>query len=227
MVSARRLLAGSLVAVVGESHYQAGILAADRDALASAPVEHLVDFALEVATDEPDLRWFETWLCPEPDNPYDANAIAVWSLGAGELGDRLGYLSRDSAVEYGPVFTMLRGWGFNGAVVPGFIRFGGPDGRTGGVVLALSHADYCLRAMEHEREAHERELARLNRELDRLAELEPNEREVVRERLSYEASAFGRPCDEVAHELGYADEAEAQAAAMAHASRTDVEYGTQ
>ncbi len=64
------------LAVVGESHCQ--------DAL---------EATREVCTHEFEGRpAFTAALVPEPDNPYDENAVAVW----GPRG-RLGYLSRDDA----------------------------------------------------------------------------------------------------------------------------------
>lgn len=221
-ISARRLPAGSLLGIVGESHYQAAIIAANKNAQAkSPPFEWLDGFALDVATDEPELCWFDAWLCHEPDNPYDPNAIAVWSLHDGGLGDRLGYLSRDDAPEYQAVFATLREWGFNGAVVPAFTRFGGPA-KLGGVVIALSRADFCERALDGERSERDEELARLNRELERLPNLEPAERELARERLAHEASVFGTSWREIADELGYPTEESARAAAAAHIEREGV-----
>jgi hypothetical protein len=70
------------VGIVGESHYQ------DELARIAGPKQpggvHLETTAV---------------LLPEPENPFDANAIAVHVLGGGKVG----YLSREDAVDYGPL----------------------------------------------------------------------------------------------------------------------------
>jgi hypothetical protein len=74
------------VAVVGESHYQ--------DALASvAGPKQRGGVQLDT----------QALLIREPDNPHDANAVAVHLNGAGKVG----YLSRTEAVRYGPLLSRL------------------------------------------------------------------------------------------------------------------------
>jgi hypothetical protein len=48
-------------------------------------------------------------LLPEPDNPYDANAVrvAVVPSGTGGAGGYVGYLSRENAVAYRPLIDRL------------------------------------------------------------------------------------------------------------------------
>jgi hypothetical protein len=70
-----------LVAVVGESNYQAAIRAA-----CGARRGEAVSFDC-VAT-----------LICEPDNQFDRNAIAIYAVNGGKVG----YLSRGDAVDYGP-----------------------------------------------------------------------------------------------------------------------------
>ena len=69
--------------VVGEQSYQDNILAASRGRDQDGPFkkQHVALLRLE------------------PDNRYDRNAVCVWIEGR-----RVGYLSREDAVRYGPVF---------------------------------------------------------------------------------------------------------------------------
>jgi hypothetical protein len=50
-------------------------------------------------------------LMREPDNPYDPNAVAIFLDGAGKVG----YLSRDDAVEYGDLLRRCADQGRVGA----------------------------------------------------------------------------------------------------------------
>jgi hypothetical protein len=50
---------------------------------------------------------FTVTLLPEPDNEYDPNAVVVLS----DRSKTIGYLSREDAAEYGPVFTALAAHG--------------------------------------------------------------------------------------------------------------------
>ena len=78
-LSALTLPSGSLLSIVGESHYQpalemtAGIATRGQPPL---PVE------LPIVDEEPELLWFQAVLVREPDNEYDSNAIAVTRRGA-------------------------------------------------------------------------------------------------------------------------------------------------
>jgi hypothetical protein len=84
---------------------------------------------------------FTAALVPEPDNPYDENAVAVW----GPRG-RLGYLSRDNALDYREVFDEIRRRGEDGAACAAHLTGGGAS-KSYGVVLRLSYPEECLTAM--------------------------------------------------------------------------------
>jgi hypothetical protein len=110
------------LAVVGESHCQ--------DALRATR---------EVCTEEFEGRpAFTAALVAEPENSYDSNAIAVW----GPRG-RLGYLSRDDAVEYREVFDEIRRRGEEGGACGAHLT-GGDAGKSYGVVLRLADPDDCM-----------------------------------------------------------------------------------
>jgi hypothetical protein len=87
--------------IVGESHRQDELRALSKRTTDASPFrEDLVDYAADVADSEPDRRWFMAVLVREPDNPADAEAIAVHAQGGGLLG----YLKREDARRYGRVF---------------------------------------------------------------------------------------------------------------------------
>lgn len=54
----------------------------------------------------PPSGYYKAILVPEPSNQYDRNAIAV-NVWAGRAWNHVGYLSRDEAVDYRPLFTHL------------------------------------------------------------------------------------------------------------------------
>jgi hypothetical protein len=131
--------AGGLLAIVGESHRQDTLRAVSRQTTDASPYrEELVDYAAEVAEDEPDRRWFRAVLVREPDNPHDPDAIAVHALGGGLLG----YLKREDAQRYAQVFKSLDKRGFEAATCPAMLMGGG--GKSYGVVLAVSAPEYVL-----------------------------------------------------------------------------------
>ena len=76
----------------------------------------------------------------ERDNEFDENAIAVHADGVGHVG----YLSRDDAIEYQPVFAALDALGASVAACPAFLT-GAPEMTTWGVKLCLSEPDRILR----------------------------------------------------------------------------------
>ena len=131
----RPLAAGGLVSVVGESRRQDILEETLRQAEPLPPLP-VVDFAEEVARQE-ELPWFTAALVREPDNPFDSNAIAVWS----PLGP-IGYLSRDDAFEYQQVMTALHLAGVDGGVCSAFLRRA--DNGMLGAVLALSIPRVCI-----------------------------------------------------------------------------------
>ena len=53
----------------------------------------------------PKARWFQAALIREPNNPHDRNAIAFHASGVGHVG----YLDRETAIQYRPVSTSWLG----------------------------------------------------------------------------------------------------------------------
>jgi hypothetical protein len=124
---------GSLVAVVGEGPRQEALRAIADTATDATPfLGDLRDYALEVAQEEPERRWFRAVLAREPDNPHDSNAIAVYAEG----GQHVGYLSQEHASTYRQVFESVAKRGYEGATCPAMLAGGGD--KHYGVVLALS-----------------------------------------------------------------------------------------
>ena len=76
---------GDVTDVVGESHYQEAL-----ETICGGKTEEAVDKAC----------W--AFLQPEPDNPFDRNAVAVYINGL-----KVGYLSRDLAVDMSVATTHL------------------------------------------------------------------------------------------------------------------------
>lgn len=93
--------------------------------------------------DDEDDRVFDAFLIPEPDNEFDANAVGVWS----SVG-RVGYLPRDDAVEYRPLFDEIRRRGFDGGGCVAVMRGGTPDKPNIGIVLRLSRPEICLAELD-------------------------------------------------------------------------------
>jgi len=138
------LPAEALVGVRGESYYPAAVRELTRNGARELSALTLVSgVAADVAQREPSrkLRWFDAQLIPEPDNPYDANAVAVISPHG-----QVGHLPRESASGYAALFQMLRKLGYSGAACPAFL-----DVRTKSVVLVLSHPTFCMPAVSAER----------------------------------------------------------------------------
>lgn len=113
-------------AVAGESHYQ--------DALRATR---------SICEGEFEGRpCFTAALVPEPANEYDGNAIAVYSPKG-----KLGYLPRDRAAEYRPLFAELTRRGYHGGGCAAHLT-GGDGGRSFGVVLRLADVDDCLDTLD-------------------------------------------------------------------------------
>lgn len=131
---------GALLGITGERHHKAEVQGTLQSAPKTAP-GGLDSRASAVATAEQGkLRWFPTELIPTPENPYDENAVEVrtqWGL--------VGYIDRDHAVEFRPVFDLLTKHRYEGAVVAGFGRHGENQ-----IVICLSFADYCQRHLHDE-----------------------------------------------------------------------------
>ena len=133
------LHASGVVSVVGESHRQDALARVAREA--TGPEPYLADLkgrARAVAREEGRL-WFLAALLREPDNPYDANAIAVHATGVGLIG----YLDRETALDYASVFDELARQGCSVGACPAVLTGGGPS-KSWGVVLCLSSPDAVI-----------------------------------------------------------------------------------
>lgn len=141
--SGRRLYdlpGGALLGITGERHHRAEVEATLKMAGVLAP-EGLDKRASEVALGEHGrLRWFPVELIPTPDNPYDENAIEVRTTAG-----LVGYVDRDHAADFRPVFDLLVKHGYEGAVVAGFGR-----PKQNQIVLCISFADACARHLHEE-----------------------------------------------------------------------------
>lgn len=109
--------------VVGESHYQDALR---RTATICTPGEE-------------GRPSFQAILVAEPNNPYDPNAIAVYSTYG-----KLGYLSRHDADEYTEVFAEIARAGSDGGGCTGLLNGGQPGKPSYGVTLLLADPDTCL-----------------------------------------------------------------------------------
>ncbi|MCW3001770.1 MAG: hypothetical protein JWQ20_1068 [Conexibacter sp.] len=110
-------------AVVGESFHQ--------DALAAtAPLAR---------PGEEGRPMFRAVLLAEPDNPYDANAIAIHSAAG-----KVGHLSRGEALDYAPVMAALADHGYASGSCEAFLNGGPAEGKSFGVVLRLAPPGDCV-----------------------------------------------------------------------------------
>ncbi|MEA2221996.1 MAG: hypothetical protein QOH83_372 [Solirubrobacteraceae bacterium] len=119
---------GEIVAIVGEASYQPAIAAA----CGSTTWEHVRCEIDQLA------------VVPEPSNPYDPNAVAIF-IG----GQKVGYLSRGDALDYQPAMEALLHAGYNAGVCRGSIAGRGPGSETKnlGVFLYLADPDKLLVAL--------------------------------------------------------------------------------
>jgi hypothetical protein len=123
--SALTLHAAGRVSVVGESRRQDALERVARDATGPEPyLEELKGRAKSQARAN-DRRWFRAALLREPENPYDENAIAVHATGVGLVG----YLDRQTALDYAPVFEELARQGYSVGACPAFLT-GGGEGKS-------------------------------------------------------------------------------------------------
>lgn len=130
--------ASQLVKVVGESHRQDVLRKLAGRTSGSEPfLDDLSGRARKVADEKADGRWFRAALIHEKNNEYDPNATSVWADGVGLVG----YLSRDDAVDYQPVFEALDSHGCSVASCPAFLIGGEPGKPSYGVMLCLSSPD--------------------------------------------------------------------------------------
>lgn len=127
--------AGALLPVVGESHRQDVLRRlSERTTLSTEFLEDLSGRARKLADEKADGRWFRAALIREPSNEWDSNAIGVWADGVGMVG----YLERDDAIDYQPIFDALERHGCNVASCPAFLIGGEPGKPSYGVMLCLS-----------------------------------------------------------------------------------------
>ena len=117
------------VDVVGESHYQDCLRQLDQGRLSTGET---------VA--------FTGILVPEPENPYDPNAVAIYGNESGKLG----HLSRKNAVRYRPVVAALRRRDRLGAC-DAYLIGGREDAPTIEVRLHLGSPAECLDLIRLER----------------------------------------------------------------------------
>ena len=140
-----KLHAGDIVEVVGESYRQDVLRRVEATATNSWPfVDDLTGYARRRAEEDLEGRWFQALLVREPDNPADANAVAVQAAGVGAVG----YLSRDNAVAYTRVFETLATRGYDAGLCPAFIVGGSRPGQTLGVLLCLSSPEAVMSELE-------------------------------------------------------------------------------
>ncbi len=126
-----RIRPDAMLDIVGEAHRQQLVRLA-RTPMASD---------LPPGVPSPPAGYYKAMLIPEPTNPYDANAVAValWAVNTWALG---GYLSRENAVLYQPLFRHL---GRNGKQ-PGIVCDAALTSERGGtgVVLHLGTPGECM-----------------------------------------------------------------------------------
>lgn len=134
------LHAAGTVDVVGESYRQDVLGRVAQQATDSSP--YLADLkgkARAIAVKDKESRWFRAALFHEPDNPHDPNAIAVHADGHGLVG----YLDRETAIDYRPVFDELAKQRVRIGACPAMLT-GGRKGTSWGVVLCLSSPEAVI-----------------------------------------------------------------------------------
>jgi hypothetical protein len=133
------LHAGGTVAVVGESYRQGTLERLSRSATGPEPyLEELKGRARSYAR-KPGRLWFRAALMREPTNEHDPNAVAVHASGIGLVG----YLDRQTALDYAPVFDELAKQGVSSGACPAMLT-GGERGMSWGVVLCLSSPEAVI-----------------------------------------------------------------------------------
>ena len=140
-VIAVELPTGALRRVAGESFHQDVLRRVDAEL--ARPGEPPMPIEVARMENIGEKRWFRAVLIPEPQNPYDPNAIAVWS----EVG-QIGYLAADAAEDFADVFAILRAQGANAGSCPAHLTGGEPGKPSLGAVLVLSDPHHCLAHLE-------------------------------------------------------------------------------
>jgi HIRAN domain len=127
------LHAAGTVHVVGESYRQATLEQVALFATTTAE-PYLADLEgnARALARKNEKRWFQAVLLREFDNPHDKNAVAVHAAGHGLVG----YLDRQTAIDYAPVFDELARQGVKAGACPA--KLTGGDDVSWGVILALS-----------------------------------------------------------------------------------------
>jgi hypothetical protein len=138
-MDALTLHAGGMLSVVGESHRQDALDRVAGDATGPEPYLEELKGRARALTREPDRLWFRAALLREPTNEYDPNAIAVHAAGVGLVG----YLDRETALDFAPVFEELARQGYSVGACPAML-VGGTSGKSWGVVLCLSSPEAVL-----------------------------------------------------------------------------------
>ena len=138
---------GGTLAVVGESHRQETLAKVARIASTADPfLPDLKGMARGVARRETEPRWFRAALLREPDNQYDPHAVAVHAAGVGHVG----YLDRDAAQDYGPVFEELARQGYAAGTCHAFLTVG-TEGNRGASSYASRRPTLYLATSVHPR----------------------------------------------------------------------------
>jgi hypothetical protein len=108
--------------VVGESYYQDALRETSRNCIPGPGGR----------------RKFTATLVREPENEYDANAVAVHSAHG-----KIGHLSREDALAYQPVFEEVARRGYEGGTCEAFLIGGEPGKASFGAVLWLADPTTC------------------------------------------------------------------------------------
>jgi hypothetical protein len=141
-MEAMTLHAAGTVDVVGESYRQGTLERLSRSATNAEPyLDELKGRARSLAR-KPDRLWFRAALIREPTNEHDPNAVAVHGTGVGLIG----YLDRQTALDYAPVFDELAKHGVAVGACPAMLT-GGERGMSWGVVLCLSSPEAVISDM--------------------------------------------------------------------------------
>ncbi len=112
----------AFIRVVGESHYQSALVTARA-------------LSTKVVDGRPSVP---VVLVPEPENPHDANAVAVVAATG-----RLGYLPRETAARFAMTMDLLLAQGFAGGSCTALINGGQRDKPMLGITLCVSYPEQC------------------------------------------------------------------------------------
>lgn len=133
------LLAADTLHVVGESFRQDALHKVAAIATDPSPYrDELTGKARHIAENDSKQRWFRAALFRDY-NEHDHNSVCVHAAGVGLIG----YLDRDTAIDYAGVFAELERQGVKVGACPAYL-IGGGSGKSWGVVLALSPPDKVI-----------------------------------------------------------------------------------